>query len=684
MSQFTPYSDSALQLGAPNFDLIDEGNYVRDVKDAIELARKRIEQIKNSDETPTFANTITAMDHASTELDTVLGVFYTLLSAESTDAMQQMAQEIGPITSEFSNDVSLDPIIFQKIDDLWSRRDSLNLNREESKVLENSWIGFVRNGAKLNDEDKDKLRDIDSQMSQLSPKFSDNSRQSANAFEMHITDKSELSGLPETAMQAAQETAESKNMDGWLFTLEFPSYIPFMTYADNRERREQVWRAFSCRAFNDQFDNQDNIKKIVTLRNKRAQLLGYNTHADYVLERRMAQNVNTVFDFIENLETHARPAVQRDLENLRNFARKQGFDEDLKPWDVAYWSEKLKKAEYDFDEEELRPYFPLDAVTKGAFDHAQKLFGVTLNEVTDLPVYADDVKTYEVKDADGSTRGLLYTDFHPRPSKRQGAWQATFRDRDLNKNGDVELPIVNIVMNFTKPTKDKPSLLSLDEVETLFHEFGHALHSLMTNINQGAISGTSVYWDFVELPSQLMENWLGESETLNLFAKHYETNEPIPSELIQKMQSARNFMKGWQLFRQLAFCTLDMAWHGHATPETIDDVLAFERQAMDEFSLIPYEDGCMSTSFGHLFAGGYSAGYYSYLWAQVLDADAFEAFLETSLYDVTTAQKFLKDVLSQGGVEHPMTLYKNFRGREPDPQALLRRDGLINEQSKAA
>ena len=677
-TDYSIYADTALPLNAPDFSKIDEKNYVAHAKEAIRLARERFENVKNSNETPTFANTITAMDHCDTELDQTLNVFYTLLSAESTDAMQDMAQEIGPMTSAFSNDVGLDPQIFARIDDLWNRRDTLGLTDDEMTVLGKSWIGFVRNGAKLNDADKEKLRDIDSELSKLSPKFSDNARQSANAFEMIITNKDDLAGLPENAKTAAKETAEAKgHKDAWCFTLDYPSYIPFATYADNRDLREKMWRGFSARAFGDKFDNQDTIEKIVALRIQRAQLLGYDTHADYVLERRMAEKFDTVDEFLTKLETSSRPVAERELKQVQDYAAKNGFEGDLKPWDLSYWSEKLKVAEYDFDEEELRPYFPVEAVLKGAFDHAEKLFGVTCTPVTNVPIYHDDVTTYEVKDLDGTMRGLLYADFHPRAGKRQGAWQATFRERDTSENGDIDLPLVNIVMNFTKPTKDAPSLLSFDEVETLFHEFGHALHSLLTDINHGAISGTSVFWDFVELPSQLMENWLTEPETLNLFARHYQTNEQIPSELITKLKSSRNFMKGWFLMRQVMLCRLDLAWHTLESADGIDDVLSFEREAVSEYSLLGYEGGCTSTSFSHIFAGGYSAGYYSYLWAQVLDADAFEAFTENGLYDAETGHKFRHEVLAKGGSKPPLELYRNFRGRDADPDALLRRDGLL-------
>lgn len=679
---FSVYADPSLPLHAPNFPLIDEKNYVGHVKAAIEIARARFDAVRNNPDSPTYANTITALENCDTELDQVLAVFYTLLSAESTDVMQTMAQEIGPLTSAFSNDIGLDEKIFARIDDLWNRRDALGLTDDEMTVLEKTWISFVRNGAKLDAAGKDKIRAIDSELSQLSPKFSDNTRQSANAFELLITDPDDLSGLPDSALAVAREEAEHRgHKDTWCFTLEFPSYIPFMTYADNASLREKLWRAFTARAFGDDFDNQDVVKKIVTLRAERAKILGYQTHADYVMERRMAKTVRAVHDFLDTLEGAGRPAAERDLQMIRNFASKQGHTEPLKPWDIAYWSEKLKQAEYDFEEELLRPYLPLDAVIQGVFTHAEKLFGIRCTPIDGIPTYHADVRTYEVKDMDGTLRGLLYADFHPRKGKRQGAWQGTIRDRCTSPTGEIELPLVTIVMNFSKPTKDTPSLLTFDEVETLFHEFGHALHSLLTDVNHGAISGTSVFGDFVELPSQLMENWLTQSETLNLFAHHYETDEKIPPEMITKLRASRNFMKGWQMVRQIAFCALDMAWHTLTNPEQVDNVLEFEKKATEKYAMLPYEGGCNSTSFGHIFAGGYSAGYYSYLWAQVLDADAFEAFLANGLYDQETGQSFRRNVLAKGGSKPPMELYTAFRGREPDPDALLRREGLLSQET---
>jgi len=682
---FTAYADNSLPLSAPNFDNIDEANYVDHVKAAIEIARERINLIRTSTDTPTFANTITAMDHADRELDSVLSVFYTLLNAESTDMMQEMAQEIGPITSEFSNDIGLDEQIFARINDLWDRRDDLELTNEEMVVLEKSWIGFVRNGAQLDKNGKEELRDIDAQMSKLSPQFSDNTRQSVNAFEVIITDETELSGLPDDAKTAAREIAVSKgHNDAWAFTLDFPSYIAVSTYADNRDLREKMWRGFSARGFGGEYDNQDILQQIVALRIQRAQLLGHDTHADYVLERRMASNFDTVDQFLTTIEEAGRPAAEKDLSTITNYARNNGFDGDLKPWDMAYWSEKLKKAEYDFDEEELRPYFPLQNVIDGAFKHAEKLFGVVCTPIEGIPTYHPDVTTYEVKDIDGTLRGLLYADFHPRTGKRQGAWQMGMRDRATDQNGTIELPLVHIVMNFTKPTGDKPALLTFNEVETLFHEFGHALHALLTDVDHGSISGTSVYWDFVELPSQVMENWLTYPETLNMFAKHYETGKTIPSELIEKLKTSQNFLKGWFYLRQVMLARLDMAWHTLNSADGIDDVVAFEREAVDDYSLIPYEGGNTSCSFGHLFSGGYSAGYYSYMWAEILDADAFEAFLENGLYDEHTGQKLRHEIFAKGGSQPPLTLYRNFRGRDADPHALLRRAGLLDVTKKVA
>ncbi len=685
--EFSVYADPALPLNAPNFPKVDESRFVAHVKEAIALARQRFEMVKSTPEAPDFANTITALHHISTELGQVLSVFYTLFGAESTDTIQAMAQEIGPLTAEFSNDIDLDPVIFSRVKDLWDRRDTLALSDAEIAVLKDTYEGFVRNGALLSDTDKETLRALDAELSRLSPKFADNARQSANAFEMVIEDKNALSGLPETALTAAKEAAEAKgNNSGWCFTLDYPSYIPFMTYADNRELREKLWRAFSARGLGEPFDNREIAKKVAQIRLERANLLGSKTYAEYALDRRMAQNIGNVHAFIDRLEKGVRPAAEDDLQKLQDFAKGNGFKGKLKPWDIAYWSEKMKKAHFDFDEEALRPYFPLDQVINGVFTHAEKLFGVKVTPIEKIPTYHEDVSTYEVRDFDGTMRGLLYADFHPREGKRQGAWQSSIRDRDTDAQGEIELPLISIVMNFTKPTKDKPSLLTFDEVSTLFHEFGHALHSLLTDIDLGQISGTSVYWDFVELPSQIMENWLTEPETLNLFARHYETGEPIPTEMIDKLRKSENFMKGWFYLRQLSLCQLDLAWHTQDDVAAIEnaDVIAYERAAVDPYVLIDYEGGCTSTSFTHIFAGGYAAGYYSYLWAEILDADAFEMFKENGLYDEATGQKFRNEILAKGGLYHPAELYRNFRGRDANPDALLKRSGLLKEHDKAA
>lgn len=659
-------------IPTPDFDTYkDNFDYIAAIKDAIALARTRIADLKASGKSD--FSIIVELETCDEELGEILEVFYSLLGSDTNDAMQALAQEIGPISSAFSSEISQDEVLFEMVDRLWQNRESLN-DHVQLAVLEKHWKGFVRNGAMLDQAGKARLKEIDSEMSQLGPRFSDNLRKSAKAFEMLITDRADLSGLPESAVSAAKEEADAKgHKDAWLFTLDYPSYVPFMTYADNRTLREKMWRAFASRAFGDAFDNQDTVKRIVQLRHERANLLGYKTHADFVLERRMAESPARVMEFLMRQKDVAAPIARRELEELKAFAK-----QELKPWDVGYFSEKLKKEKYDFDSELLRPYFSVDAVLKGCFTHCEKLFGLTFKEAKGYSVYHPEVQTYEVVDtASGEALGLLYADFFPRDGKQSGAWQGTFRERRIMRDGKTGLPLSVIVCNFTKPTKDKPSLLSFDEVETLFHEMGHALHTLLTTIDYPSVSGTSVYWDFVELPSQIMENWLTEKETLDLFARHYETGETIPQKYIDALKKSQNFMSGWFVMRQLQFCLLDMGWHSHGAPGEITDVLSFERGILDPLALIPYEAGCVTTSFSHCFAGGYSAGYYSYQWAEVLDADAFALFKEKGLYNPETGRAFREHVLSKGGSEPPLALFRAFRGRDPDPDASLRRKGLL-------
>lgn len=653
------------------------------VKQHIQTARTRLDALREDDSVPTFDNTILALELLDEELDRELGVFYARLGTDSTDEMQEQAQEIGPLTAEFGNDITLDPAIFKRIDDLWQRRDALGLTCEQMTVLEKSWAGMVRNGAKLSDADKEKLRQIDAELSTLSPKFSDNARKSAKLFQLWIEDEADLAGLPESAIDAAREMAQAQGHDdAWLFTLDFPSYLPFMTYSDKRDLRYQVWKAFGERGLGGEHDNQELIMTILKLRHARANLLGYDTHADFVLERRMAKGKARVEQFIEELSTASRGFAEQDLADLSALAASDGID-DIKPWDMTYYSEKLKQQRFNLDEEALRPYFPLNQVQDGLFQHAKKLFGVQFKEDADADKYHDDVQVFQVYDHDGELLGEVQTDYHPRDGKRAGAWMAPVRSRSYNRAGDVDLPLVNIVCNFTKAVGGKPALLTFREVETLFHEFGHGLHQLLGRVNYPSISGTNVLWDFVELPSQVMENWLVEPECLNLFAHHYETGAVIPSDLIDALRQSQNFMAGWFYMRQMMLAALDLGWHKVA-PDDIDDVVAYERQLTQDYSLLPYEGGCISTSFGHIFSGGYSAGYYSYAWAEVLDADAYEAFLEGGLYNQQIGAKFRDEILARGGAEHPEILYRNFRGRDADPKALLRKKGLDAEISHEA
>lgn len=609
------------------------------------------------------------------EMDALLNVFYALLSAHSNDAMEEDAQKLGPITSAYANDLLQNKELFAAVEKLWTNRASLSA--VDQAALEKHYSAFKRGGIDLPAQKQEALRALDAELSQLTPQYAETARKSAKAFSLDLA-KADLEGVPEMAQQAALETAQQAGLENtYRMTLDVPSYVPFITYAKRRDLREKIWRAYARRGMDVPHSTQDLTKRIATLRHERAQLLGYATHAHYVLERRMAKTPADVQQFLARMAEKAKPAALRELADLQNFAKKTDGIETLKPWDVAYYGEKLKLARFNFDEEALRPYFPMQAAMQGIFTHIEKLFGVAFKALPTLPVYHEDVTVYQVVDQKTQQElGTLYVDPYPRDEKKQGAWQTTFRERRVLQNGTTGLPLVAVVCNFTKPTAGAPALLSFDEVETLFHEFGHACHSLLTEINWPSISGTSVYWDFVELPSQIMENWLYETETLNLFAKHYQTGEALPAKLIEGLQKARTHMAGWQLYRQIQFGVLDMAWHGQ-DPSGVADVVAFERSVLDPYALLPYEDGCLSTSFSHLFAGGYSAGYYSYLWAEVLDADAYEAFKENGLYDPATGEKFRRTVLAKGGSIDPDALYRSFRGRDATPDALLKRRGLL-------
>lgn len=661
---------------APPFDEIREEHYMPAVRAAIDEARANIEAIKKNSENPTFDNTVAALELSSEKLGMASGIFYNQLSAAATDEMEALAQEIGPLSSNFSSDVIMDADLFKRVKTVYDQREKLNLTTEQATVLDDCYKGFVRGGALLDDAGKQRLREINEQLSVLSPDISKNIKKSSEAFTLVIDKEEDLAGLPQTAIDAAALEAEERDQKGkWVFTLDYPSYGPFVTYSDKRTLREQMWRAFGTRAYKDEFDNCDNILKIVRLKDDRAKILGYKHHADYVLEQRMAKTPETVMSFLHKLADTYKPAAKKDLAQLKEFAAQSGFEGDIQPWDIAYYSEKLKEKLFDYSSEDLRPYFPLEPVLKGTFEHFSKLFGITFTPAK-YPVWHEDVMAYDVHDnATGNFMGLFYADFYPRKGKKPGAWMTSYREQGIFTGG-MKRPFVAIVCNFTKPTKDAPSLLTHDEVLTLFHEMGHAMHMMLSDVQYASHSGTSVLWDFVELPSQVQENWAYKKETLDLFARHYKTGETIPAELIQKVNDSKNFFVGWMGLRQSNLGLLDMAWHS-ADPTGINDVAAFEDDVTKDTTLFPRLAGPTSTSFSHIFGGGYSAGYYSYKWAEVLDADTFELFEEKGLYDAETASKYKTHILAKGGSEHPSILYRNFRGRDADPDSLLRREGLL-------
>lgn len=666
---------SPLRNHAPRFDLIREEHYKPAVDIAIAEARANIDKVIHNLAKPDFENTIVALETAGETLGAVTGIFYNQLSAAGTDGLQALAEEIGPVQANFSSDIIMNADLFKKVKSVFDQREELNLSVEQKTLLEDTYKNFVRGGALLDDAKKAELRKINEEMSVLGPVFANNIKKSSEVFELIIEDKADLDGLPENAIEGAQEAAAENNHPGkWLFTLDYPSYGPFMSFSTRRELREKIWRAYSNRAFKDQFDNSENVLRIVSLRHERAKLLGYSTHADYVLERRMAEKTERVMKFLHELKDLYKTAALRDLAEIQAIAKEDGIDE-LKPWDVGYYSEKLQQRKFQFSSEDLRPYFPLDRVLTGTFEHFSKLFGLKFTAAPDYPVWHPDVVAYDVSEvSSGKFIGTFYADFYPRSGKKQGAWMTSYREQGLYQ-GQVERPVIAIVCNFTKPAGDKPSLLTHDEVLTLFHEMGHAVHGLLAQGTYSSLSGTNVLWDFVELPSQVQENWLYESETLNSFAAHYETGEKIPAELIEKLRAGKNFMTGWGGLRQMGLSILDMEWHSRE-PSTIKDIIAFEDEVMKEALLFPRYGGSTSASFSHIFAGGYSAGYYSYKWAEVLDADTFELFLEKGLYDRETADRYKNEILAKGGTEHPLVLYRRFRGRDADPAALLRREGL--------
>ena len=666
----TPYNS------AP-FSKIKDEDFLPAFKLAIKKAKAEINDITKNPDQPTFENTIETLAFSGEELDRISSIFFNLNSAETNDAIQKIAQEVSPLLAEFSNDITLNEDLFKRVKAVYEQKDALKLTTEQNTLLEKKYKSFSRNGANLPEDKKLILRNIDKELSQLKLKFGENVLAETNKYEMLLTDEKDLSGLPEGALEAAKHLAESKNKEGWLFTLDYPSYIPFMTYAKNRELRKKLAIAAGAKGFHkDGLDNQENVLKIAKLRFQRAQLLGYKTHSHFVLEERMAKTPEKVEEFLNELMQKAKPAAEREFANLQNFAKKLDNIEQLQKWDSAYYSEKLKHELFDLDDEKLKPYFKLENVIQGIFKVSEKLYGLHFEEINNIDKYHEEVFTYKVSNEKGDLISIFYADFFPRPGKRNGAWMTSFKPQSIN-NGVNERPHISIVCNFTKPTKTKPSLLTFDEVTTLFHEFGHALHGMLANTTYPSLSGTSVYWDFVELPSQILENWCYEKEALELFATHYQSEEVIPMDLIQKIKDSSTFHEGMQTLRQLSFGLLDMSWHGK-DPSTITNIKSEELKAFESTKLYPdVPENCMSTSFSHIFQGGYSSGYYSYKWAEVLDADAFEYFKENGVFNKTIAKKFQDNILSQGGTEDPMVLYKRFRGKEPKPDALLKRAGLI-------
>ena len=655
------------------FSKITNEHYKPAIEKGIEIAKKEIAEIVQNTAKPTFENTTVALDFTGEKLNRITSIFFNLNAAETNDKLQKIAQEVSPLLSEFGNDITLNEGLFKRVKAVFESKSNLNLTPEQAMLLEKQYKSFARNGANLNENAKNKLRKIDAQLSTLSLKFGENVLAETNAFELHITNENDLAGLPESA----KEAAKSKDKEGWIFTLDYPSYIPFLTYIDKRELRKKMAIAAGKKGFQDnEFNNEKNVLEIVKLRHQRANLLSYKTHAHFVLEERMAETPEKVIEFSNNLLAKATPAAQKEFQDLEVYAKKLDGIDQLQKWDAAYYSEKLKKDLFDLDQEVLKPYFKLENVIAGVFEIAKRLFDLKFEEVSDIDTYHEDVKTYHVTDISGNFIAVFYADFHPRKGKRNGAWMTSYKSQQI-KNGTNERPHVSIVCNFTKPTETKPSLLTFNEVTTLFHEFGHALHGMLANTTYNSLSGTSVSWDFVELPSQVLENWCFEKEALELFAKHYETGAVIPMKYVEKIKESASFHEGMQTLRQLSFGLLDMQWHGQ-DPTEITSIKAFENDAFADTKLYPdVAENVMSTAFSHIFQGGYSAGYYSYKWAEVLDADAFEYFLEEGIFNKEVATKFKDNVLSKGGTEKPMTLYKRFRGKEPKPDALLKRAGLI-------
>ena len=665
--------------GTVPFHLIKLEHFEPAIREGIKQQLAEIDAITALTDEPTFENTIEAFEKSGRLLERATTVFENLMSAETNDEMQELAKTLTPLLSEHANNISLNQTLFQRVKAVYEKRATLNLTTEQRKLLEDTYVGFARNGANLEDKDKETFRTLTNQLSLLTLQFSENLLKETNDYQLHITDEEQLAGLPESSKAAALEAAHEKGLEGWVFTLHAPSYMPFMMYAQKRELRQELYMVYNTKCTHENgVNNFEIVKQLVNLRLQLAQLLGYKTYADYKLEHRMAENAANVYKLLEELLEAFTPTALKEVEAVKAIAKElDGDDFELMPWDWSYYSHKLKERIFQFDSEQLRPYFELGNVIQGVFGLATRLYGITFKENKEIPVYHPDVKAYEVFDKDGSYLAVLLTDFHPRSGKQGGAWMTSYKGQWKDpQTGENSRPHVSLVMNFSKPTKEKPALLTFGEVETFLHEFGHSLHEIFANTTYQSLSGTNVYWDFVEMPSQFMENFATQKEFLHTFARHYQTGELIPDDLVQRVIDSSNFNVAYACLRQLSFGLLDMAWYTRTTPFE-GDVISYEREAWKRAQILPQADGtCMSVQFSHIFAGGYSAGYYSYKWAEVLDADAFALFKKKGIFNQEVAASLRENVLSRGGTEHPMTLYKRFRGQSPTIDALLIRNGI--------
>ena len=672
-------TESQCPYGAPQFDKIRHEHYLPAFKAGIEEAKAEIDAIVANPEAPDFENTIEALEYSGRTLDRVSGIFYNLMEAETDEQMQAIAEEVSPLMTEYSMYVSLNKPLFERVKAVYEKRDSLDLAQDQKQLLEDTYKSFARNGANLSDEDKAVYSKYAEELSLATLQFSKNVLAATNAYTLHITDSADLAGLPGYVVDMAALAAKEKGMDGWVITLDYPSFGPFMKYSDVRDLRKEVYMAYMTRSVGGEYDNTGIVRKIVDLRIKMSSLLGYGTYADYALENKMAKNAATVNSFLNELLVPSLPFAKKEVAEILKYAKTHGFEGDrLESWDFSYWSEKYKEAEYALNDELLKPYFRLEDCIDAVFDLAGRLYGLTFTEISGVPVYHKDVKVYDVKDENGRHMALFYADFFPRPGKSGGAWMTAFREQSIC-NGVEERPFISIVTNFTKPTENAPSLLTHGEFTTFLHEFGHSLHGILAEGRYSSLTGTSVPRDFVELPSQIMENWAYEPEYLDTFAKDYRTGEVIPDSLITKIVASKNFLAGYSQVRQLQYGIMDMAWHTlKALPD--DSTVDFEKKTMAPVDVMPPVPGtAFSPTFSHIFAGGYAAGYYSYKWAEVLEADAFSLFKEKGIFNKEVAASFRDNILSKGSTEDVAVLYKRFRGHNPQPEALMEKLGLVKK-----